>query len=157
MSRTDHIYKYLAMLLSLTLMAACDTTSNLPEEETLYAGIARLDYDAKPRATQTDKQAGEEGVITALADAYTTVEGLLTGDGSALKAKAEQSEQEAKDSLRRRHKQDDAAYATAREEVEAVLAYAPNGAIMGSTMCMRTWGLLAPSICAASMSSTGML
>lgn len=121
------------MLLSLTLMAACDTTSNLPEEETLYAGIARLDYDAKPRATQTDKQAGEEGVITALADAYTTVEGLLTGDGSALKAQAGQSEQEAKDSLRRRHKQDDAAYATAREEVEAVLAYAPNGAIMGSS------------------------
>ncbi|MCR4920110.1 MAG: BamA/TamA family outer membrane protein [Bacteroidaceae bacterium] len=133
MSRTETIIRYAAAAIALALTAACDTTSNLPPEETLYAGIARLSYDAKPRDSQEVTDSTGEGVITALADAYTTVEGLLTGNAAALKQFSTDDKQMERDSLRLRQKLDDKAYATAREEVEAVLAYAPNGAIMGSS------------------------
>ena len=133
MPRTNTIFRYAAALLALALIAACDTTSNLPPEETLYAGIAHINYDAKPRDTQEKTDSTDEGVIIALADAYNTVEGLLSGNAAALKQPTAADKQQERDSLKRRHKQDDEAYATAREEVEAVLAYAPNGAIMGSS------------------------
>ena len=67
----------IATLLLCLLASACSLTRNLPEGETLYRGIKSIDYD-KHREAETGGQ--EKGVITALADAYTTVEGLLSGD-----------------------------------------------------------------------------
>lgn len=120
--------KYCLILLTL-LLSACSITSSLPEGETLYRGIRRIDYDKAP----TDKaKTEEEGVITALADAYNTVEGLLSGDAVPILAD-EMDEKATRDSLRRASRQDLEAYNAAREEVEAVLAYAPNGALMGSS------------------------
>ena len=110
------------------LLTACYTTKNLPEDEVLYRGIKSLDYDAPLKRDTLQGQ----GVITALADAYTTVEGLLTGDASMLKTE-EVDEQAVKDSLKKQDKQDALHYETAKEEIKAALAYAPNGAIMGSS------------------------
>ena len=110
------------------LLTACYTTKNLPEDEVLYRGIKHLDYDAQTKK----KPAQEQGVITALADAYSTVEGLLSGDASVLKTD-EANKEAIKDSLKKADKQDAANYETAKEEIKAALAYSPNGAIMGSS------------------------
>ena len=110
------------------ILTACYTTKNLPEDEILYRGIKELNYDARLKR----KPWQEQGVITALADAYNTVEGLLSGDTSALKTK-EQDKNVVKDSLKKIDKIDAANYETAKEEIKAALAYSPNGAIMGSS------------------------
>ena len=117
-------------LLLCLLVTACSITQNIPEDERLYRGIRKVNYD-KP--IQREKADQDEGVITALADAYNTVEGLLTGDASALQVADEQDEKTMRDSLRHASQQDRVAYDAAREEVEAVLDYAPNGAFMGSS------------------------
>lgn len=117
------------LLLFCLLASACSLTKNLPEGETLYRGIKSIDYDSRQRAKDDGQQ---EGVITALADAYTTVEGLLSGDASVIEAD-EMSEKAVRDSIRRASEKDKAAYEEAKEEVEAVLSYAPNGAFMGSS------------------------
>lgn len=116
-------------ILLLIIVSACSLTKNLPEGETLYRGIKSIDYDKEPKTKDKDQ---EEGVITALADAYTTVEGLLSGDASALKVE-DMDEKAFRDSIRRASEKDKVAYEAAREEVEAVLSYAPNGAFMGSS------------------------
>ena len=119
-----------ARLLLLCLLAsACSITNNLPEGEKLYRGIKSIDYDKGPGKEKTTEQ---EGVITALADAYTTVEGLLSGDASVLKTE-DMSEKAFRDSMKRASEKDKLAYEAAKEEVEAVLSYAPNGAFMGSS------------------------
>lgn len=117
------------LLLLCLLVSACSITSNLPEGEKLYRGIKSIDYDSRPRTTDNGQQ---EGVITALADAYTTVEGLLSGDASVLKTE-NIDEKALRDSLRHASEKDKLAYESAKEEVEAVLSYAPNGAFMGSS------------------------
>lgn len=119
------LFIFIVTLLSLT---ACYTTKNLPEDEVLYRGIKKLDYDAQLKRKPTQ----EQGVITALADAYSTVEGLLSGDASALKTE-EANKEALKDSLKKADKKDAVHYETAKEEIKAALAYSPNGAIMGSS------------------------
>ena len=123
-----HITRTLMLAAAVLLLAACSTTSHLLEDETLYRGIKDLEYN-QPAAQAADTT--HEGVITALADAYTKVEGLLKGE--SLVHPSTQSEQEKRDSLKRAGRADQQAAAEAKEEVEAVLAYAPNGALMGSS------------------------
>lgn len=120
--------KYFIFILATLTLTACYTTKNLPEDEVLYRGIKKLDYDAQLKRDSVQGQ----GVITALADAYNTVEGLLSGDANALKT--EEADMEViKDSLKKADKQDALNYETAKEEIKAALAYPPNGAIMGSS------------------------
>ena len=118
-----------AFVLLCFFLSSCSLTKHLPEGETLYRGIKSIDYDKAPKK---DKQAEQEGVITALADAYTKVEGLLSGDASVLQTE-EVDEKAVRDSLKQASQKDLEAYASAKEEVEAVLSYAPNGAFMGSS------------------------
>lgn len=120
--------KYFIFILTTLCLTACYTTKNLPDDEVLYRGIKKLDYDAPLKHDSIQGQ----GVITALADAYNTVEGLLTGDASALKTD-EADKAALKDSLKKADKQDALNYETAKEEIKAALAYSPNGAIMGSS------------------------
>ena len=96
-----------ARLLLLCLLAsACSITNNLPEGEKLHRGIKSIDYDKGPGKEKTAEQ---EGVITALADAYTTVEGLLSGDASVLKTE-DMSEKAFRDSMMRASEKDKLAY-----------------------------------------------
>lgn len=130
MQTSHYTIANVARLLLLCLLAsACSITNNLPEGEKLYRGIKSIDYDKGPGKEKTTEQ---EGVITALADAYTTVEGLLSGDASVLKTE-DMSEKAFRDSMKRASEKDKLAYEAAKEEVEAVLSYAPNGAFMGSS------------------------
>ena len=124
-----------SLLLFLLLLCSCSETKNLAEDETLYVGIKEVAYD---RAPKNQKAANDTtGVITALGNAYNTVSGLLTGDASAREAlEALQSQnltRQQRDSVRYVSKRDKEAYATAKSEVEGVLAYAPNNSLMGSS------------------------
>ena len=120
---------YIATLLLCLLISACSITKNLPEGETLYRGIKSIDYSKGPGK---EKKSEQEGIITALADAYTTVEGLLSGEAS-LQTNPKEDEKAVRDSMKRASEKDKMAYESAKEEVEAVLSYAPNGAFMGSS------------------------
>ena len=120
--------RFILPLLCL-LASACSLTTHLPEGETLYRGIKGIEYDGRQ---QTKDNGQQEGVITALADAYTTVEGLLSGENT-LPDSPEEDEKAVRDSIKRASEKDREAYESAREEVEAVLSYAPNGALMGSS------------------------
>ena len=128
----------IATLLLCLLASACSLTKHLPEGETLYRGIKSIEYDSRQKTTDS---AQEEGVITALADAYTTVEGLLSGDASVLEPEEEVDEKAVRDSMRRVSEKDKAAYESARDEVEAVLSYTPNGALMGSSFVTHPFPL----------------
>ena len=120
---------YIAGIIVVALsIAACSTTSNLLEGETLYRGIKDLNYNTPQEKKDANSQ---EGVITALADAYTKVEGLLTGDIQA--SQSLMSEEERRDSMKHASRMDLLASNEAKEEVEGVLSCAPNGALMGSS------------------------
>lgn len=112
------------------LLSACSATSNLPEEELLYRGIKRVNYDKFPK-----RQLGNDstGVITALADAYNTVEGLLTGNASAASLTPKELTKEQLDSIKQVEREDRIIYDAMKGEVESVLAFTPNGALMGSS------------------------
>ena len=113
------------------IFSACDITSNLPQDETLYAGIHELAYDAAPK-NKRQKTEDDEGVITALADAYSTVEGLLTGDASVISADGTDAK-EMRALQKIQNEKDQKQYDATREEIEAVLSFAPNGSVMGSS------------------------
>lgn len=116
-----------ACLLAAISMAACSTTRNIPEDELLYRGIRKVDFGEHA----TDRQdKTEEGVITAIADAYETVEGVLRGNADAMR---EADAKEAGDSIRKADRMDEENHELAKDEVQAVLAYAPNAALMGSS------------------------
>lgn len=116
------------IIIVLLSLAACSTTSNLLDGETLYRGIKDLNYNEPLKQKDSISQ---EGVITALADVYTKVEGLLTGDVKA--SQSFMSEEERRDSIKRANRLDLLASNEAKEEVEGVLSCAPNGALMGSS------------------------
>ncbi len=126
-------------LLSLLLLSSCYPTSNLPEDEVLYTGISEIAYNRKARARGEKAKASDStGVITSLAEAYHTVEGLLAGQTDARELLQRMMERDSAltigqlDTIRHELAIIDKAMVTTKEEVEAALAYAPNGSIFGS-------------------------
>lgn len=124
------------------VLTSCSTTGHLPEGEVLYTGISEIAYNRQARYKGKKNQAKEDstGVITALANAYDAVEGLLTGSTDANAVLERLSEQvkdkgltsEQRDSIRSEVTIYEKATKTMKEEVEAALAYAPNNSIFGS-------------------------
>lgn len=136
------ILRYLQRFLIPLALISCSTTSNLPEDETLYTGIYEIAYGRKAMSKKAKREARNDstGVITAMADAYNAVEGLLAGtfDANAMMKQIESKQQQPltrqqRDSLQREIKLVEAASQTAREEVDAALAMAPNGSVFGSS------------------------
>lgn len=116
----------------LTLLSGCSTTRNIPEEETLYAGIKEMAFGYKAGTKKKKKKKDEKGVITSLAEAYKTVdEVLIKQNAEALKKKDLSAEE--KDSIKKENIFIEEAFEKAQEEVEAALAYAPNASFMGSS------------------------
>ncbi len=138
----------LLMLLAAVLQA-CSTTAHLPEGEVLYTGIGNIYFGQKElkqsqkdgekhRKQQEEKQRRRQqdgGVITAIDEAYTNVERLLRGEGPKTDADAlniDELTDFQRDSLKAEQAVQEAAEATVREEVEAVLSIAPNNSLLGS-------------------------
>ena len=138
--RSNTIRKSVSVIVGIILLTGCATHYQLPEGERFYGGIRKLAYDKPIREEEADT-AETTGVITALSDAYNTVESVLTGNmAKPLTPQGEaQTEKQRRDSLRQRDKRDMEAYAKAKEEVEAILSYPPNGAVLGSSSARWPW------------------
>ena len=121
------------------LLSACSTTSHLPEDEQLYIGIDHISYDGTPLSSKHKAKQDSAGVITSIGNAVEAVGDVLRGNGT--KALEEQMKAPEKRKLsaeerraeKKRREAEEAAFATAKEEVEAVLAYPPNYALFGSS------------------------
>ena len=134
---TYYIYNKVYILPILMLLAmvlsSCYQTKNIPEDEFLYAGIKDFAYGHR-WGEKERKDKDTTGVITAVADAYTAVEDVLSGNTSAVEKLAQRElTKEEQDSIRTQELIDKEAYNTARAEVAGALAYPPNGTIMGSS------------------------
>ncbi len=131
--------RFIATLLLAGLTAACSTTKNLAEGEQLYIGIDEITYNGTPRKSKKERiKSDTTGVITSIAGAVNAVENALNGGGvEALEEHLQKNKDELADEEERElRKQEEAeleAFDKTREEIEAVLAYAPNNALFGSS------------------------
>ncbi len=139
----------LLVLLVPGLLAACSTTEHIPAGEQLYTGIRSISYqmpDAS-RATNPERAAADSvGVISAIAGAVDQVEDVLSGRRPAAPSLADLNRRDPKTlskaeraRLNVQRSADQANLGTAKEEVSAVLAYAPNGALFGSSSVTMPW------------------
>ena len=133
----------LLLLPLLLLAAACSTTSALPDDEQLYTGIKDITYADDPVKLRKLKGRDSTGVITAVANALEAVNNALEGKASLTTDSLQQGRltltKEQKKALKVAQARDEADFAVAREEVEAVLAYPPNNAIFGSSSMSWPW------------------
>lgn len=124
-------------------ISSCSTTKNLPEDEQLYVGIDDIVYNGNEKKKKKKNKAAANdsvGVITSIGNAVDAVNQVLSGgsvtdfaetlsgstgvspvDEKAQKEQTLEAEKEAE------------AFETAKEEIDAVLAYAPNNSLFGSS------------------------
>ncbi|MGM9688813.1 MAG: BamA/TamA family outer membrane protein [Alloprevotella sp.] len=133
----------LLLLPLLLLAAACSTTSALPDDEQLYTGIQTITYADDPVQLRKQKGRDSTGVITAVAQALEAVNHALEGKASPARDSLRQGTQaltkQQQKALKVAQARNEADFAVAREEVEAVLAYPPNNAIFGSSSMSWPW------------------
>lgn len=118
---------------------SCSTTKYLPEGEQLYTGISEISFGEVPvkPSKRPHAQSDSVGVITAIDNAVQTVGNLFTGVESTDRLpsldlvqpqpSADQQEDKKREKTLAQH------FALVEEELNAVLSYAPNGAIFGSS------------------------
>ncbi|MBR1733668.1 MAG: BamA/TamA family outer membrane protein [Alloprevotella sp.] len=130
-------------MVAALLLTACSTTSKIPDDEQLYVGIKKIDYRATPALKKVKIRRDSVGVITTISDAVKAVDNALSGkaDSELLDKLKEDAKGgtvivEATSSSTPVMEETAAtrmAFETAKEEVEAVLAYQPNNALFGSS------------------------
>lgn len=127
----------------LLTLAGCSTTRALPDDEQLYTGIDKITYADDP-AMMRKKGRDSVGVITAVADAVSKINSVIEGkstlgaDELLVNNKKKLTKEERK-ALKAAQAQTEADFATAKTEVDAVLAYPPNNAIFGSSTMSWPW------------------
>ncbi len=127
------------ILIIIISLWGCSTTKYLPEGEQLYTGISQITFNESEIKKQKRKQVESDsvGVITAIDDAVQTVGNLFSGsiaDTPPVSVLPEQPltpEQKAEE--KKREKELAEHFSVVEEELNAVLNYAPNGAIFGSS------------------------
>lgn len=129
--------KTISILLILTVSVvfwSCSTTNHLPEGETLYTGINSVNYVDQGDSYQRGNSKYEGGVIVAIADAVDKISDAFNGNKSdqASPSQGGLTPQE-RDSIRQANEQEAEALEMVREELEVVLACAPNNSIFGSS------------------------
>ena len=120
----------LLLCLLLLLPGGCSTTKNLPEEEVLYLGIDEISYNDSPEQRLKALEKDSVGVIKAIGSAVHDVGQLFHGKSLAHPA---DSVAVSPEEVRQTIKNDVPDFEKAATEVEAVLAYAPNNALFGSS------------------------
>ena len=161
-----HILAYMAAAVIALLAASCSQTRNMPEGELLYKGIKEISYGEKAAsARQIVTQREDEGVITSVGNAVNTVSSLLsrrkgvleTLDSLKVRQKDKSLTREQLDSIKAEAELLNTAFEEAKAEVEAALACAPNGALMGSSKIVFPWpiGLYVHNYLADSKSAVG--
>ena len=71
-----HLKTILQLAAGAFIVTGCSITKNLPEGEVLYTGIDKIVYEDNTQKKNKKKE--EEGVITALSEAYQTIDKALT-------------------------------------------------------------------------------
>lgn len=132
----------MSVLLGVAL-ASCSTTRAIPDGEQLYTGIDKITYTDDP--VQLRKKGRDSvGVITAVADAVTKLNDVLEGKstlnvGNLLGKKKQELTKAERKAQKEAQAKTEADFATAKAEVDAVLAYPPNNAIFGSSSMSWPW------------------
>lgn len=137
-----------SLLLFTLVLTACSVTDHIPEGEQLYGGIKSITYDlgketsAKKRLTAVHDSAG---VITSIAEAVETVSKVVNGTGHMSSLSELQHRelntltQKERRWLKNQARAEQRTLAKTQEEVAAVLAYEPNGALFGSSSITTPW------------------
>ena len=124
------------ILLSAAMLMSCSTTDKLQDGETLYTGIGSIMYMDKGEKTKKN-QADSAGVIRAIADAAEQVDQIVKGGlehtGNVADNKKTELSKEERAVEKARQRADAEALETAATEVNAVLEYAPNNSLFGSS------------------------
>lgn len=144
---SQHILFRCCCLLGILFLTACASTERIPEGEYLYTGIGRIAYTdvQTPKREHVRLNADSAGVITAIADAVETVEQALSGKVKS-RSLAElrtldpkQLTKAERKQLKLQAKAERQVLNAAKTEVAAVLAYAPNAALFGSSSFSLPW------------------
>lgn len=131
------LFPIILLLAAALFAASCSTTDKLPEGEVLYTGVHRISYldkDQKVNKLRKDTT----GVIASIAQTAEHVDEILKGNLSALQqrngnaANTDSMTKAQKKEWKQQTRADQNALATASEEVNAVLEYAPNNSLFGS-------------------------
>jgi outer membrane protein assembly factor BamA len=128
-------------LTSVLLLWSCSITKNIPDGEQLYTGIEEItysqaDYQKKKAALAANDSTG---VIIAINDAVQSVDELLDGLSNPTfpelteSVEAPKLTKEEEERLKVEQKKETEYFNIVRNELDAVLAYAPNGALFGSS------------------------
>lgn len=137
-----------ALLLLSLVLSACSVTDHIPEGEQLYGGIKSITYDlgkASSSAQRTTAVEDSAGVITSIADAVETVSKVVSGTGRVASLAELQKRdpstftREERRWFKNQARAEQRALATTKEELEAVLAYEPNGSLFGSSSVTTPW------------------
>ena len=124
------------------LCSSCSLTDKVPAGEQLYTGIGTVNYtfDKPLSHRRTSSDDDSTGVITSIANAVDAVERAMKGGGQAAPSLEELRRREwdsltppQRARLVAQEKNERANQASTKAEIDAVLAYAPNGALFGST------------------------
>lgn len=130
------------LFILLFALCGCSTTERIPEGEQLYLGIKKIKYvKGEEEITKIEKEKGDStGIITDVANAYTTVKNVINGTQTTMGAIHELSQKKRSELTREEkrtlalHEMAEAeALSTAKSEVSAALAYEPNGSLFGSS------------------------
>lgn len=129
-----YIYTISWVAAILLILTGCSTTAHLPEDEVLYTGVSDISFGKKSK--KVSKYAGvEEGAITAVGNAFDTVERLLKGGAMERKevsVNMDELTEFERDSLKAEQALKDAAMSVAKSEVTGVLSIPPNNSFLGS-------------------------
>lgn len=124
------------VLLSAAMLMSCSTTDKLQDGETLYTGIGRIRYQDNGEKVKKN-HADSAGVIRAIADAAEQVDQIVKGNlehiGKATESKKEILSKKERAEEKARQRADAEALDIAATEVNAVLEYAPNNSLFGSS------------------------
>lgn len=130
------------------LCSSCSLTDKVPAGEQLYTGIGTVNYtfDEPLSHRRTASDGDSAGVITSIANAVDAVERAMKGGGQAAPSLEELRRREwdsltppQRARLVAQEKNERANQASTKAEIDAVLAYAPNGALFGSTKYTTPW------------------
>src|SRR5574344_396253 len=128
------LFPIILLLTAALFAASCSTTDKLPEGEVLYTGVHRISYldkDQKVNKLRKDTT----GVIASIAQTAQQVDEILKGNLSALQqsngnsVNTDSMTKAQKKEWKQQNRADQNALASASEEVNAVLEYAPNNSL----------------------------
>ena len=131
--------RIISVIIWIISLISCSTTKYIPEGEQLYTGISQITFRASDvnKKKRAQHASDSVGVITAIDNAVQTVGDLFAGTEAAEVFMPEEPSApltaEEKAAQKKHEKELANHFSVVEEELNAVLNYAPNGSIFGSS------------------------